>query len=92
MVAPQQPDAFIAIVDDEPLNVTLLRSALQRAGYTNIESFGNGEDALAALSCRLADVVLLDVCWSPESCCSPLQAGVWRGSVWAWKGQLLPVL
>ncbi len=61
MTTPINAEALITIVDDEPLNVALLQSALKRAGYTNVETFGNGEDALARLSRQLSDVILLDI-------------------------------
>lgn len=54
-------EANIAIIDDEPANVALLRAALGKAGYRNLTCYDNGSDAYAALATDLPDVVLLDV-------------------------------
>lgn len=50
----------ILIVDDEPVNLTVLQNYLNMAGY-NIVSASSGEEALQAVeSCRF-DMILLDV-------------------------------
>ena len=52
--------ARVLIVDDEPQVLRLLRTALTERGY-DVATAGNGEEALASLEHRLADVVILDL-------------------------------
>ena len=51
----------IYIVEDDPTIRTLLGMALDGAGYTEVESFERGDDALAAIKVGKPDLVLLDV-------------------------------
>ena len=52
--------ARVLIVDDEPQMLRLLRTALTERGYdTSIAA--NGEEALASLERRAADVIILDL-------------------------------
>ncbi|RRJ94620.1 hybrid sensor histidine kinase/response regulator [Opitutaceae bacterium TAV4] len=50
----------ILVVDDEPLNVAILKRALQRAGLT-VAAAHNGPDALALVASHRPDLILLDV-------------------------------
>ena len=52
--------ARVLIVDDEPQVLRLLRTALTERGY-DVATAASGEDALAALDHRSADVVILDL-------------------------------
>ena len=51
--------ATLLIVDDEPLNLDLLRQELGAAGYRTLSAAG-GEDALRLAEKELPDLVLLD--------------------------------
>jgi putative two-component system response regulator len=53
-------DTTVLVVDDEPASRELLGRFLQRDGY-HVESAADGESALAAVSERRPDLVLLDV-------------------------------
>ncbi len=50
----------VLVVDDDPLNRTILTRALQRDGHS-VRTAETGEQALASLRAEPADVVLLDV-------------------------------
>lgn len=50
----------ILVVDDEPAVLTALRRALEQAGYA-VELAADGAQALAAISARPPDAVVLDV-------------------------------
>jgi len=52
--------ARILVVDDEKDIRTLLEQVLQHAGY-EVETAGNGREALEALERSLPDLVLLDI-------------------------------
>jgi len=56
----------ILVVDDEPVNVTVLRGILCHAGY-EIMSAGSGADAMALASLERPDMILLDVMMPGES-------------------------
>ena len=51
----------ILIVDDEPINRTMLVSMLSEAGFTDCVEAACGEDALAIVEQAIPDLVLLDV-------------------------------
>ena len=53
--------AKIAIVDDEPINVKVVRKHLQRVGYDNFVTSSDSVNALGLLVAEKPDVVLLDV-------------------------------
>ena len=50
----------VLVVDDEPLNVELLKAILQPLQF-NVQTAANGAEALASLAKEPADIVLLDV-------------------------------
>ena len=50
----------ILVVDDNPANVDILRARLAAQGY-EIVTATDGEEALAAVSKHLPDLVLLDI-------------------------------
>jgi diguanylate cyclase (GGDEF)-like protein/PAS domain S-box-containing protein len=50
----------ILIIDDEPQNRTLLEALLQPEGYATVTA-SSGEEALAAVSYQLPDLILLDL-------------------------------
>src|SRR3990170_6034626 len=54
-------NARILIVDDEPVNVDLLRRLLQRAGFTRIESTNDSRDVSALYVKFRPDLILLDL-------------------------------
>ncbi|MHC5002123.1 MAG: HD domain-containing phosphohydrolase [Planctomycetota bacterium] len=54
-------EATMMIVDDEPLNVKVLRKYLKEAGYTNIVTTTDSREAMALAREHDPDVVLLDV-------------------------------
>ena len=54
-------DACIAIIDDEPLTVALVRKYLATGGYTNFVSTSDPTEALTLIARAQPDVVLLDV-------------------------------
>lgn len=56
----------ILIVDDEPVNVTVLRGILQHAGY-EVLCAGNGAEAKALAHAKRPDMILLDVMMPGES-------------------------
>jgi EAL domain-containing protein (putative c-di-GMP-specific phosphodiesterase class I)/DNA-binding response OmpR family regulator len=51
----------IYIADDEPANVELLEAVLERAGFTSITSFSNGQALLDAIAEQEPDLILLDL-------------------------------
>jgi putative two-component system response regulator len=51
----------IAIVDDEPVNVKIVRKHLQIAGYSSFITTTDSKEAIALLTREQPDVVLLDV-------------------------------
>ena len=58
---PPPPDApLLLVVDDEPINLHILRHLLQPCGYRILPS-SDGHDALAKLATEPVDLVLLDV-------------------------------
>lgn len=60
--APSKPAAgpAVLIVDDEPVNLLVLRTFLSRAGYTVIEAT-NGPDALKRVHEQPVDLMILDI-------------------------------
>jgi CheY-like chemotaxis protein len=50
----------VLVVDDEPMNVELLKAILQPLQF-NVQTAANGAEALASLAREPADIVLLDV-------------------------------
>jgi len=50
----------ILVVDDNELNLALTRAVLERAGY-EVKAVSSGEAALAAISERRPELVLMDV-------------------------------
>jgi EAL domain-containing protein (putative c-di-GMP-specific phosphodiesterase class I)/DNA-binding response OmpR family regulator len=51
----------IYIADDEPANVQLLEAVLDRAGFTSVSSFADGQELLDAIEVREPDLILLDL-------------------------------
>src|SRR5688572_20075465 len=60
-LSPQLQSASILIVDDEPLNVALLRTMLERAGYQDLREVSDSRVVMAHCKERLPDLVLLDL-------------------------------
>ena len=50
----------IMIADDEPVARSLLRAILQQEGYTQIDEFADGQQAMDAIEKNTYDAVLLD--------------------------------
>ena len=50
----------VLVVDDEPMNVELLKAILQPLQF-NVRTAANGAEALASLAREPSDIVLLDV-------------------------------
>lgn len=53
--------ARVMIVDDEPLNVTVVRKFLQRAGYEHFDEVTDATQAIARVYSEEPDVLLLDL-------------------------------
>lgn len=51
----------IFIVDDEEANIQLLQRILERVGFTNVRSFRDGNEMLAAMDGDAPDLVVLDL-------------------------------
>ena len=51
---------YILVVDDEPTIVTVVRQRLERDGFS-VRSAATGEEALAQMEARPADLIVLDV-------------------------------
>jgi EAL domain-containing protein (putative c-di-GMP-specific phosphodiesterase class I)/CheY-like chemotaxis protein len=51
----------IYIADDEPANIELLEAVLERAGFTSIRSFPDGQALLDAITDQEPDLILLDL-------------------------------
>ena len=60
-VADPRATAKIAIVDDEPINIKVVRKYLQVAGYQNFITTTDSTTAVALITTERPDVVLLDV-------------------------------
>jgi len=56
----KKPLAMILIVDDESQNRKLLEAVLRPGGYETV-SVANGEEALASITQRRPDLILLDI-------------------------------
>ena len=56
-----QAAAKIAIIDDEPVNIKVVRKHLQGVGYRNFITTTESPSAMALLASEMPDVVLLDV-------------------------------
>ncbi|MGG4142597.1 response regulator transcription factor [Paenibacillus algorifonticola] len=54
-------NAAILLVDDEQALLELLQTVLRKEGYTNIDSVGTGEAAIAACTAKKYDLIVLDV-------------------------------
>ncbi len=61
MVANDHKSARIAIVDDESINIKVVRKHLQGAGYSDFVSTTDSTAAIALITEQSPDVVLLDV-------------------------------
>lgn len=59
--AGEYKSAKIAIVDDEPINVKIVRRHLQAVGYENFVITSDARDAMQLIEVERPDVVLLDV-------------------------------
>ena len=53
--------AEVLVVDDEPINVELIRSILERNGFSRIRSLTDPRDFRAAFVSQRPDIVLLDL-------------------------------
>lgn len=51
----------ILVVDDEPELRRLMKEALERAGYTNVQTAESGEAALGMMTAKMPGLILLDV-------------------------------
>ena len=51
----------IYIADDEPANVDLLEAVLERAGFTSVATFSDGQALLDAIAEHEPDLILLDL-------------------------------
>jgi putative two-component system response regulator len=60
-VVPSRRAARIAIVDDEPINIKVVRKHLQRAGYDDFVTTSDAAQAMGLIRSERPDVVLLDV-------------------------------
>jgi putative two-component system response regulator len=64
-LSPRTPDSFksakIAIIDDEPINVKIVRKHLQGVGYENFVTTSDSVTSAAMIFQERPDVVLLDV-------------------------------
>ena len=53
--------ARVVIVDDEPINVKLVRKVLQEVGFVNVTGVTDATQAIASIREAQADIVLLDL-------------------------------
>jgi EAL domain-containing protein (putative c-di-GMP-specific phosphodiesterase class I)/AmiR/NasT family two-component response regulator len=60
-VTNRRESARIAVIDDEPANVALLRSLLRKLGFETVESTTDSRDAIALVSRFEPDLILLDL-------------------------------
>ncbi|MFM1745022.1 MAG: Chemotaxis protein CheY, partial [Bacteroidota bacterium] len=51
---------LVYVVDDEPLQLELLKDHLQKASTYEIHAFGTGEECLSAAKVRKPSIVFLD--------------------------------
>lgn len=56
-----ESQATVMIVDDEPLNVTVVRKFLQRAGYKQFVEVADATTAVARIYAERPDILLLDL-------------------------------
>ncbi len=54
-------NARVMIIDDEPINVTVVRKFLQRSGYRNFDEITDSTQALGHIYTNPPDVLLLDL-------------------------------
>jgi DNA-binding response OmpR family regulator len=57
---PEMPAVTVLVVDDDPVIVQLLRVNFELEGY-QVETAGNGEEALASVKKHRPDIVLSDI-------------------------------
>lgn len=61
-VVPQSSEeALVLVVDDEPLNRTIIEALLRQHGFTNVAGVGDGQAALAFVETHQPACLLLDV-------------------------------
>lgn len=58
---PDVDDLCILIVDDEPVNVKLLKEILTSDGYKNITSLPDGREVKSLIDSKRVDIILLDL-------------------------------
>ncbi|MDP2172350.1 MAG: response regulator [Candidatus Cloacimonadaceae bacterium] len=58
---PALRNMLIFLVDDEAINLKLLKTILNQAGFENVMQFISGEDMLSVLETTIPDVILLDI-------------------------------
>lgn len=54
-------DADILVADDDPINLKILVSHLQKAGYSNVRTAGNGIEVMEKIENKKPDLLLLDI-------------------------------
>ncbi|CAO5674707.1 MAG: Regulator of RpoS [Holosporales bacterium] len=54
-------DACILVVDDDFLNLKILTIYLEKAGYRNIKTARNGQEALDEVKIQKPDIIILDI-------------------------------
>lgn len=72
--ATRETPARVMIVDDEPLNVTVVRKFLQRAGYERFDEVLDSTEAIARIYAEMPDILLLDLMMPDVSGLDILQA------------------
>lgn len=60
MTEPQSPDRTILVIDDEPVNIQLLRRKLEWEGL-EVLSARNGQEGLELAKAKTPDLILLDI-------------------------------
>lgn len=58
---PLHTGADILIVDDNPINIELLQSLLENAGYTNFEGMSDPRQVMPRVKKQCPDLILLDI-------------------------------
>ena len=52
---------LIYVVDDDPINLRLIKAILNQTGYDNMQLFTRGKDLMEAVESQIPDLILLDI-------------------------------
>ncbi|OQY40282.1 MAG: hypothetical protein B6226_00010 [Candidatus Cloacimonetes bacterium 4572_65] len=54
-------DMLIYVVDDDPINIRLIKAILNQNGLDNLKLYGDGQELIDGISEQIPDIILLDI-------------------------------